>query len=116
MREACIGLLNFQDYQENTMKKMLIAMVVCAFLAVSATPSLAAWFWTQSIVKVQTTSTGTILTFTDAAGGAGNRTCAINDAFEKNALAVALTAISLGKNVHVSVNGGEVDGLILSDE
>ncbi|KAB1441442.1 hypothetical protein [Pseudodesulfovibrio senegalensis] len=99
------------------MKKMLIAMVVCAFLAVSVAPSQAAWLWNQSILKVQAGATSTILTLKNSDGSGANRNYAIDSNFEKNALAVALTAISLGKNVHANVNGsGELDQLILSDE
>ena len=97
------------------MKKSVIALVLVFVMFVMVVPASASWVWSMNVEKVQQASNGCWFTFT-LDGNPTKFFWEVEEAKANQLMALAISAISLDKKVHVEITGGKVSGIALSNE
>jgi len=98
--------------------KKLVALVLAGILCLSifVVPAFAGtWYWTRTIIKIQQSTTSTYIVFVDSSN-ANRMNLPLSTSNTNQMLAIALTAMSLGKAVHYELTSGYVTSIVLSDE
>lgn len=90
---------------------LIAALMICMF----SSQAFAGWLWNKKIMKIQGADTGVTIAVANSDGSA-MKNYSMTTTNTNQILSIGLTALSLGKLVHVELDGSTITSIVISDE